>query len=157
MDLHWTNSLMGEMSAPDLFKILKLRSEVFVVEQNCVYLDLDDKDEQCIHLAGWVNGEVAVYARVIAPNISYPHAASIGRVCNAMPYRRRGLGKLLMQKAIELCKKSFGEDCAIKIGAQYYLLDFYQKLGFKQVSEIYLEDGIEHISMLRNSGSYTIS
>ena len=144
---------MEAMKPADLYKILKLRSEVFVVEQNCVYLDLDDKDEQSIHVAGWINSEVAVYARIVPPNFSYPNAASIGRVCNALHHRGKGLGKQLMQRAIAKCKASYGDNYPIKIGAQYYLLAFYQNLGFEQVSEIYQEDGIDHISMLLNNNN----
>lgn len=143
----WTCKKFDELSAAELYTILKLRSEVFVVEQNCVYLDADGKDAQSYHLCGWLNNELLVaYARLLPPGLSYPEA-SIGRVVTHPVHRKDGYGKILMQKAIKNTQSLFNIS-AIKIGAQQYLLPFYNGLGFTASSEPYLEDGIPHLEML---------
>ena len=143
----WTCKKFNELSPAELYNILKLRSEVFVVEQNCVYLDTDGKDQDAWHLCGWLNDELLIaYARLLAPGVSYPEA-SIGRVVSSPAYRKDGYGKLLMQKAIENTCTIFSVT-EIKIGAQQYLTTFYNNLGFTVTSEPYLEDGIPHVEML---------
>lgn len=143
----WTCKKFNELSPAELYNILKLRSEVFVVEQNCVYLDTDGKDTDAWHLCGWLNGELLVaYARLLAPGVSYAEA-SIGRVVSSPAHRKDGYGKILMQKAIENTCSIFSVT-AIKIGAQQYLTTFYNNLGFTVTSEPYLEDGIPHVEML---------
>lgn len=143
----WTCKKFDELSAAELYTILKLRSEVFVVEQNCVYLDTDGKDAQSYHLCGWLNNELLVaYARLLPPGLSYPEA-SIGRVVTHPAHRKDGYGKVLMQKAIKNTQSLFNIS-PIKIGAQQYLLQFYNSLGFTACSEPYLEDGIPHLEML---------
>ena len=138
---------MHELTASELYIILKLRSEVFVVEQNCVYLDADGKDAGAYHLCGWLNNEVLVaYARLLAPGVSY-NEASIGRVVTSPAHRKDGHGKILMQKAIDHTMDLFNIS-AIKIGAQQYLIKFYNSVGFSVTSEPYLEDGIPHVEML---------
>lgn len=138
---------MNELSTDELYSILKLRSEVFVVEQNCVYLDADGKDQDAWHLCGWLNNELLVaYTRLLAPGVSYPEA-SIGRVLTHPAHRKDGYGKILMQRSIEKTLAIFNVT-DIKIGAQQYLTRFYSDLGFTVTSEPYMEDGIPHVEML---------
>jgi ElaA protein len=146
MNIKWHYKAFNELSPPEIYKILQLRSEVFVVEQNCVFLDMDNKDEGCLHLMGFVNDELAAYTRLAPPGYIYEEM-SIGRVVTSHKHRSKGLGKELMQYSIALCRQHFG-DGPITIGAQYYLLKFYTSLGFKVISDIYLEDGIEHVYMM---------
>jgi ElaA protein len=125
---------------------MQLRNEVFVVEQNCVYQDADGKDDRSWHLMGWYENNLVAYCRILPPGLSFEEA-SIGRVVTSPKYRKNGCGRALMETAIQKTKEQF--NCKeIKIGAQLYLINFYSSLGFKQTSEIYLEDGIEHIEML---------
>ncbi len=125
---------------------MRLRNEVFVVEQNCVFQDADNKDQGCLHLMGCVNDELVAYTRLAPAGYIYTEL-SIGRVITSPAHRGKGLGYALMQQSIEQCRKLFG-NTAIKIGAQYHLKKFYASFGFRQVSDIYLEDGIKHIYML---------
>lgn len=125
--------------------MLKLRSEVFVVEQDCVYQDIDGKDEKSHHLLGY-EGELVAYTRIVPPGLSFPEL-SIGRVVTSPRRRKEGMGKLLMIKSIESAYALYGK-CAIRIGAQLYLKKFYESLDFVQMSEVYDEDGIAHIEML---------
>lgn len=131
----------------ELYDILKLRSEVFVVEQNCIFLDMDGKDQHCHHLMIRNGDTLVAYARLVPPGISYPEM-SIGRVVSSPAARRTGEGKKLMQAAIEACYNLFGQG-PIKIGAQLYLKKFYEGFGFAVSGPVYLEDGIEHIEMVR--------
>jgi ElaA protein len=128
--------------------MLRLRSEVFVVEQNCVFLDMDNKDQHCWHLLGYKNDDLAVTARLLAPGKSYAEM-SIGRVVSSPAYRKGGFGRALMETAITKCYELFGKG-TIKIGGQLYLKKFYESLGFMQTSDIYLEDDIEHIEMVKS-------
>jgi len=146
MNIHWHCKNFGDLSPQELYKILQVRSEVFVVEQNCIFLDMDSKDEGCLHFMGFVNDELAAYTRLVPPGYIYEEM-SIGRVVTSPKHRSKGLGKELMQRSIELCKHYFG-DGNIKIGAQCYLLKFYESLGFKIIGERYDEDGIEHVHMM---------
>ena len=143
----WHCKPFDELSNHELYAILRLRNEVFVVEQNCPYQDADDKDQKSFHLMGFIGDDLAAYVRLLPPGISYKEP-SIGRVVTSPKYRRSGAGKALMKKAIEECNRLFGVH-PIKIGAQLYLKKFYGDLGFSQTSETYLEDDIEHIEMLR--------
>lgn len=141
----WICKKFEQLTVIELYEILKLRSEVFVVEQNCVYLDADDKDLKAYHLFTYIDDKVAAYARLLPPNVSYAEA-SIGRVLTASFQRKKGLGILLMREALKHTYNLYGTS-AIKIGAQLYLKKFYEGLGFSQTSEIYDEDGIDHIQM----------
>jgi ElaA protein len=145
-EIIWVCKPFATLTAAELYEALKLRSEVFVVEQNCVYLDLDDKDQDSFHLFGWQDDNLLAYARILPPGLAYEEA-SIGRVVSSPSSRKTGAGRALMNKAIEETISLFGTQ-SIRIGAQLYLLDFYGSLGFKQVSEPYLEDGILHIKMI---------
>ena len=143
----WTVKKFDELSVQELYAILRLRSEVFVVEQNCVFLDMDNKDQSSYHLMGWENNVLVAYTRLIPPGVIY-ELGSIGRVITAQAARGNGSGKLLMEKSIEEAQRLFG-NVPIKIGAQLYLKEFYNSFGFKQSSDIYDEDGIDHIEMIR--------
>ncbi len=134
------------MTVQELYASLQLRSEVFVVEQNCVFLDIDDKDQDSWHLMGWHNNLLVAYTRLVPAGISFTEV-SIGRVVTSPKMRKSGAGRLLMKKSIETTYRIFG-NTPIRIGAQLYLKNFYESFGFQQSSEVYLEDGIEHIEML---------
>ncbi len=144
--LHWTYKHFNLLTTQELYTILSLRSEVFVVEQNCVYLDTDNKDLDAWHLCGWQGEVLVAYVRILAPGVSYEEA-SIGRVLTNPAFRKNGYGVELMNVAIEKTINQF-DVYTIKIGAQLYLLNFYSNLGFTQTSEVYMEDGIPHIEML---------
>jgi len=146
MTIHWYCKAFDELSPLEMYKILQLRNQVFVVEQNCVFQDADNKDEGCLHYMGFIDYELATYTRLAPPGYIYTEA-SIGRVVTSPLHRSKGLGKELMQRSIDLCRANFG-NVPIKIGAQCYLLKFYESLGFQITGEIYLEDGIEHVHML---------
>ncbi len=145
----WSLKKFEELSNAELYDILRLRSEVFVVEQNCVFLDMDNLDQQCHHLQGRINNQLLVSVRILPPGLAYGEV-SIGRVVGSPSYRGKGAGKALMQKAIEATNLLYGNQ-PIKIGAQLYLKRFYEELGFEQCSDIYLEDEIEHIKMIRKA------
>jgi ElaA protein len=147
LQTEWHLKKFDELTPAELYAIIKLRNEVFVVEQNCVFQDADDKDQGSWHFMGWNGNDLAAYTRLVPPGYIYTEP-SIGRVVTAPKFRRSGLGKELMERSIEECHKLFGK-MPIKIGAQYYLKQFYGSLGFEQVSDIYLEDGIEHIYMIK--------
>lgn len=147
MNLTHTLKAFQELTVNELYAILQLRSEVFVVEQNCVFQDMDDKDQNCYHLQLF-SGEVLVaYSRLVPAGLSYAET-SIGRVITAPSVRGTGLGKVLMELSIQHCERLFGLG-PIRIGAQTYALGFYSSLGFVADGEPYDEDGIEHIEMVR--------
>lgn len=145
LDLQWTCKSLQDLTAAELYSILQLRNEVFVVEQDCVYQDADGKDAVSLHLCGWQEGRLAAYARILPPGTSYD-SASIGRVVTAPFARRAGAGRTLMEKAIATTLAHFNTQ-EITISAQTYLEKFYQSLGFYSTGTPYLEDGIPHITM----------
>ncbi len=142
----WQCKKFNDLSTLELYKLMQLRSEVFVVEQNCVYLDADGKDEEAWHLFAQEEENIIACVRILAPGMSYKEP-SIGRVCTHPKYRSKGLGKILMERSIDRTKELFPAQ-NIKIGAQVYLHNFYTELGFTKTSEMYLEDDIEHQEML---------
>ncbi|RYG21343.1 MAG: GNAT family N-acetyltransferase [Chitinophagaceae bacterium] len=146
MKLTWTYKSFNELTTLELYSILKLRSEVFVVEQNCAYQDVDSKDIKSYHLMAFDGETLAAYSRILPPGLSFQEA-SIGRVITAPSHRAKGIGITLIEKAIEAVSNTF-HTSQIKIGAQLYLRKFYESFGFAQTSDVYLEDGIEHIEML---------
>ncbi len=148
MQLTFKIKRFNELSLTELYNVLQLRSEVFVVEQNCIYQDVDGKDEKAIHLIGTFNNEIVAYVRIFKPG-DYFEAASIGRVVVKQSYRDRKWGYDLMQEAIEVTKTVLNETY-ITISAQLYLKKFYENLGFVQTSEMYLEDDIPHIEMKKS-------
>ncbi len=134
------------LSALELYAIMQLRSEVFVVEQNCVYQDADGKDLKAFHLMGWQNNDLVAYTRLLPAGVSFAEV-SIGRVVTLPAFRKFGFGKLLMQESIRQCYLLFGRQ-PIRIGAQLYLQAFYESFGFVVCSDMYLEDDIPHVEML---------
>ena len=137
----------ADLTVNELYDLLRKRSEVFVVEQNCVFLDMDNKDQIAYHLLGYIGDDLVASTRLLGKNTAYK-LMSIGRVVTSPKYRGKGAGKALMEESIKRCYELFCKD-EIKIGAQLYLRKFYESLGFKQSSEMYLEDEIEHIEMIR--------
>jgi ElaA protein len=147
MAIQWKIKPFEALSVNELYDLLKLRSEIFVVEQNCVYLDLDGKDKMALHLFGEFEGKIVAHARLFKARISFDNA-SIGRVVVDANYRDRKWGHDLMREAIAAIAKHYDE-VKITIGAQLYLKKFYESHGFVQSSEMYLEDDIPHIEMKR--------
>ena len=145
MIIQWEIKPFNALSIDELYSLLRLRSEVFVVEQNCVYQDLDGKDEKALHLLGSYDGKIVAYTRLFNAN-DYFENASIGRVVIDQNYRERKWGHELMRQAIAGIKEHFGET-KITISAQLYLQKFYEAQGFVRTSEMYLEDDIPHIEM----------
>jgi ElaA protein len=145
MGLEWQIKSFESLSVHELYDILRLRSEIFVVEQHCVYLDLDDKDKLALHLFGSLEGKIVAYSRLFRAGITFKNA-SIGRVVIDANYRDKKWGQELMQEAIAGIKTHFNES-KITIGAQLYLKKFYENQGFVTTSEMYLEDDIPHIEM----------
>jgi ElaA protein len=144
--IYWQCKSFSELTAEEIYKILQLRNEIFVVEQNCVYQDCDNKDQEAFHLMARENDNLIAYSRLLRPGISYSDAASIGRICVSAASRRKNSGKLLMRKSIEETYRLFG-NIHIKISAQLYLKRFYESFSFVPLGDVYLEDGIEHIQM----------
>lgn len=138
----------SELTVSELYQILQLRSEVFVVEQDCVYQDIDFKDQKALHVLGYKNNTIIAYTRIFKPG-DYFENASIGRVVVKQFERKYGYGHELMKVSIEAIKDSFHQQ-KITISAQLYLKKFYESHGFIQVGETYLEDGIPHIRMVKN-------
>lgn len=134
------------LSSNELYSIIHLRNEVFVVEQQCVFQDADNRDQDSIHLMCWQGEKLMAYCRLLPPGLAYSEM-SIGRVVSAPYARKSGAGKAIIEKAISYCYEQFGKG-PIRIGAQLYLLKFYGLFGFKEEGAIYLEDGIEHIEMV---------
>jgi len=152
MQINWQLKPFEALTAAELYNLLQLRSKVFVVEQNCAYLDADDHDQAAHHLMGFDNEQQLIaYTRLVPPGVIY-ELPSIGRVVTHPAVRRTGAGKELMKKSIASCSELFGK-LPIKIGAQLYLERFYTELGFKKCSDVYLEDGIEHIYMVKEETS----
>ena len=135
-----------QLSKEKLYQIIRLRLEVFVLEQNCIYQDLDNKDQKAIHLVGEEEGKVIAYTRLFKKG-DYFENASIGRVIVKKESRKKDYGKKIMQKSIEELKNEHNEE-NIEISAQKYLIKFYDDLGFKKTGEEYLEDNIPHIKMV---------
>lgn len=145
--MYWKTKAFQELSLEELYQAMVLRQAVFVVEQDCPYLDADGKDQGSFHLLGYDEAEELVaYARLVPKGISYDDAVSIGRVVNSSKVRGKGVGKQLMEVSIKEVKRLFGDE-KITLSGQCYLLEFYKDLGFQPVGETYLEDDIPHIKM----------
>lgn len=136
-----------ELSPTELYDLLRLRAAVFVVEQQCIYLDPDGKDSRALHLLGYEGNKLAAYTRLFAPG-AYFTEASIGRVAVDQEFRGLGLGREIMQASLAAVESRFGK-VPICLSAQSYLRRFYEELGFRAEGEEYLEDGIPHILMLK--------
>lgn len=137
-----------ELETEELYAILQLRSEVFVVEQDCVYQDLDGKDKKALHVIGRKGGDTIAYTRIFKPG-DYFKEASIGRVVVAKNERAYGYGIQIMEASINTISNKLGETI-IRLSAQTYLRNFYGTLGFVATGEEYLEDGIPHTAMVKN-------
>lgn len=146
--LKWEFKPFSELSVTDLYEVIQLRSAVFIVEQACIYSDLDDKDQESFHLLGRLKSteELVAYSRILPAGISFKEP-SIGRVLTCPTHRKSGFGKELMQESIHEIKRLYPSQ-DVRIGAQTYLLSFYNSFGFKEVGKPYDEDGIEHIEMI---------
>ncbi|NQO45945.1 GNAT family N-acetyltransferase [Streptococcus suis] len=144
--MNWEIKAFDQLSLQELYSILTLRTDVFVVEQACPYPEVDRKDLNCLHLLGTDEGELVAYLRILPAGLSYDEV-SIGRVVIKASHRGKGLGRPMMEQAIAYITTEWKESL-IKIGAQAYLERFYQSLGFEPVSEVYLEDDILHLDMV---------
>ena len=142
----WCLNTFDQLSNEQLYTMLQARSRVFVLEQNCIYLDQDGIDLHALHLSCWQEKTLLAYLRIIPSGLSYDEV-SIGRVLTTHAARGQGLGKALMQKAIAACQSQFPSQ-PIRIGAQNYLRHFYEELGFIVDSDIYDEDGIDHVQII---------
>jgi ElaA protein len=145
--MHWQCLAFPELSTKQLYEILKIRQEVFAVEQNCVYLDVDGKDMDALHVFATRDDELIAYCRILPPGLKYPEA-SIGRVLSTSSARGSGAGRALMDYALAACTKHH-PGRGIRISAQLYLEEFYRSFGFASCSLPYQEDGIPHIEMLK--------
>ena len=137
----------NELTTTELYAILQLRSEVFVVEQDCIYQDIDDKDQKAVHVIGYKNTKVIAYTRIFKSG-DYFEKASIGRVVVNQEERKYGYGHVIMEHSIKAIEDNFLVK-TIKISAQVYLRKFYNSHGFIQIGEEYMEDGIPHIAMIK--------
>lgn len=149
--ISWQWSRFSELRPEHLYEIVRLRESVFVVEQNCAYLDADGRDPAAWHLLGWISGngadKLVAYARIFEPGVRYPEG-SVGRVVTATEVRRTGVGRMLMTEALRRLD-GLAPNRPVKIAAQRYLEKFYAAFGFQPASAPYEEDGIIHIDMLR--------
>jgi ElaA protein len=149
--MKWKLKKFNQLDVDELYELLKLRVDVFVVEQNCPYHEIDEKDRHpdTLHLSGKSikNGKLAAYLRILPPGLGFKEA-SFGRVVVAKENRGEGISRIMVKKAISIFKHTWPEN-NIMISAQVYLKQFYESNGFQCVSSEYLEDGIAHIDMLR--------
>lgn len=146
-DIKWIFKKFEELTTSELYAIMQLRNEVFVVEQHCAYQDADNKDPLSFHLMAWAQHTLVAYTRILAPGLAFEEP-SIGRVVTSPSVRRTGLGIELMKASISKTTELFG-NLPVRIGAQLYLEKFYTSLGFRKASDMYLEDNIPHIEMVR--------
>ncbi|MBP9152766.1 MAG: GNAT family N-acetyltransferase [Flavobacteriales bacterium] len=147
MSLRWEWKRFDDLTANEVYTILCVRQQVFVLEQECLYLDADGKDRKCFHLMGFDGDELVAYARIVDAGVSYEEVA-MGRILTTAKARGTGAGIELMQVGLEHIKAHYG-NVPIRISAQTYLLKFYEKFGFKSTGKQYLEDEIPHTEMLR--------
>lgn len=148
IETNWQWRTFNQLSPKEMASMFALRQDVFIVEQDCVFQDIDGKDEVAHHLLGWQGEQLVATLRVFEHYQQYQQRVSIGRICSHLSVRNSGIGQELVQKAIDFIAEKFPNP--IQIGAQFYLKSFYQQFDFKQISEIYDEDGIDHIHMLRD-------
>lgn len=148
--IHWHFIDYEHLSVSQLYAVLQLRAEVFVVEQDCVYQDLDGWDQKAMHCLGYEDStmdSLVAYARIFLPNVRFPGYSSIGRILTHHNSRGTGAGRRLVQQCIDWLYRHAPET-PVKIQAQDYLRSFYSSFGFEPVSEVYPEDGIPHVDML---------
>ena len=148
MQINWDFKPFSKLSTDELYSMMVLRQKVFIVEQDCPYMDADGKDLKSHHLLGYdVDGDLVAHLRLVAPGVSYKEM-SFGRIVTSDKVRGKGVGKLLMEEGIRQSELLYGK-VANRISAQSYLISFYKYFGFKTVGEEYLEDDIPHTEMLR--------
>ena len=147
MEISFKVKKFNDLTIDELYEVLRLRAEVFVVEQDCVYQDVDNKDQKALHVLGVKNDVIVAYTRIFGVNDYFKDYASIGRVVVKSSERKYGYGHHLMKESVEAVHTSF-KTKSIKISAQCYLEKFYNSHNFKRVGEEYLEDGIPHIGMI---------
>jgi len=147
ISLRWSWHGWAELTPDVLYAILRLRSAIFVVEQDCVFPDMDGRDPHCDHLCGWRDGELTAYLRLVPPGVRTPEVA-LGRVVVAQPARGSGLGRAVMLEGLKRCAERYPRQ-PVKVSAQQHLEAFYQSLGFATAGQAYLEDGIWHVDMVK--------
>lgn len=146
----------AELTPNELYDILRLRQIVFIEEQKCIYVDCDNKDQLSYHLMGYLKDELVICCRLLPKGLTYADYVSIGRVANHLKIRGKGEGKKMMRMAIDFLKNTFPNE-KIKISAQYYLLKYYESLGFIAEGEVYQEDLLPHIAMIyQDSTKYNV-
>lgn len=141
----------NQLQTGELYEILQLRLEVFVLEQNCPYQDLDGKDLHCYHVIGKEGSQIIGGSRLVPPGISYDGYSSIGRVVSHKKFRGTGVGRQIMKQSLTYLESYF-PDIPVKISAQSYLIRFYESFGFSKTGDEYLEDDIPHHAMIRPAG-----
>lgn len=148
MDIHFEVKAFDSLTVNELYQVLGLRQAVFIVEQACLFQDIDGQDANALHCLGKdKTGRIVGYTRLFAKDVSYAGYVSIGRVVTAQDVRKSGIGRTLMEFSIQHCQKLWGKE-PIKIGAQSYLKKFYGSLGFEDTGIDYIEDGIPHVYMI---------
>ncbi|GIO27157.1 GNAT family N-acetyltransferase [Ornithinibacillus bavariensis] len=145
--MHWQLKSFNELTVQELYGILKARTDIFVVEQECPYPELDNYDQKSLHYYLTVEGEIAAYVRLLPKGLVYKETPAIGRVLVVEKFRSRGYAREIMENALHIIDEKWQES-SVRIQAQAYLKGFYESLGFQQISSEYLEDGIPHIDML---------
>lgn len=145
-EITWHWKAFGQLSTHELYALLKLRVDVFVVEQHCPYPELDGRDQQVMHLMGWAGDKLVAYLRLLPPEVSPSGQLALGRIVTAPDVRKFGLGGALVRLGIDYAQQSW-PGLPIQIAAQEHLKDFYAGFGFAIISEAYLEDGIAHVDM----------
>jgi ElaA protein len=148
MELNWELKSFDQLTNTELYKVMALRQEVFIIEQDCPYLDADGLDHLAMHLMGWDGAhDLLAYSRIFPAGITFSES-SIGRIISSGRIRGQGIGRQLMDRSLHALKELYG-NVPVRIGAQTYLTVFYRDFGFEPVGNEYLEDGIPHIEMLR--------
>lgn len=144
----WLLRTFNELSNDELYNILKLRNAIFIVDQQCIFPDIDGRDlNNCYHLFCTLNGQIIAYARIFGPGQIYQEPC-LSRVCTSLDQRGKGMGKELLKRALDETSRLFPGQ-SVRIGAQLYLKTFYESFGFKLDGDLYIEDGIEHIQMIK--------
>ena len=149
LKIHWESLPFKSIDVEKLYEIIQLRQEIFIVEQDCPYIDADGIDPKCIHISGYYDKNLIAYSRIMPPGINYKEA-SIGRIITKKNYRSLGIRYKLVSISIEEIYKNYGNQ-PIRLSGQTYARAFYEKLGFIGQGKEYLEDGIPHISLVKPS------
>jgi len=147
--MQWITHTFEELTPSELYEIIKLRQDVFIIEQECIYPDIDGYDNKALHMLGKSKKELVAYARIFEPGLKYKES-SIGRIVVHPDFRNRGYGKKLVQNCINYCRKNY-IGTGIRIEAQSHLQRFYENLGFVAKGEIYPVDGIPHVQMIQQN------